>query len=52
MTMTFFAPTIKRLHASVIKQALRTVMESVTIGIAAALTGVGISLLVNHGFTG
>jgi predicted membrane protein (TIGR00267 family) len=34
------------------RDTLRTVIETVAIGIAAALAGVGISLLVDRGFAG
>jgi VIT1/CCC1 family predicted Fe2+/Mn2+ transporter len=32
------------------RDTLRTVLETVSIGIAAALAGVGISVLIDHGF--
>jgi vacuolar iron transporter family protein len=34
------------------RDTLRTVLETVSIGIAAALAGVGISVLIDHGFGG
>ena len=34
------------------RNTLRTILETVSIGIAAALAGVGISVLIDHGFGG
>ena len=34
------------------RDTLRTVLETVSIGIAAALAGVAISVLIDHGFGG